>query len=348
MLTYPIGTLSKKGVDNSFKLTINTALGTGTTFTLPLPSGQTYDFYWTPYTGATPLHVTAYDDANATYDYGVHGTYNVSIGVNTGDKCGGWSFNNGGDKLKITSVDQWGDTGFDYLAGGFYGCSNLISLECTNANMTSINSLNRFISGCTSLTSLDCAGWDVSNVTDLTYFAQNSGLSSISVPDWDTSSCTIALGFIYGCNSLVSANLQNWDLSLCLNASFFAYSCGALTSLNVSNWNTSGVQNLSYFISLSNNLTSIDVTGWDTSNVTNLQRFARNCTSLVTFDTSNWDTLNVTNCDSMCSGCTSLTTNFDNTLWWDRTIPIASYSLCFFNATNIGNYASIPNDWKGL
>ena len=129
MITYPVTFLQKKREveGNAFKLTIDTALGTGTSFTLPLWIGYTYDFWWLPYDGAPPIHVTSYDDPNRIYNYVGDGTYNVSVGIFSGDKCGGWSFNDTGDKLKVTSVDQWGEVEFDII--DFYGCSNMTSVE---------------------------------------------------------------------------------------------------------------------------------------------------------------------------------------------------------------------------
>jgi len=123
MLTYPVGTLNPKTSDALFRMSINTALGIGTTFALPLPSGRTYDFLWNPGDGSALRHVTAYNDATATYDYGTPFSGQISIK----GKCGGWSFNNGGDKLKVVSVDQFGDVAIDYLIGGFFGCTNLFN-----------------------------------------------------------------------------------------------------------------------------------------------------------------------------------------------------------------------------
>ena len=75
--------------------------------------------------GTTPSLVTSYNDANRIHTYASDGTYIVKIyGV-----MEGWSFNDGGDKLKITKVINFGSSptfdGFKYLAGGFFGCTNL-------------------------------------------------------------------------------------------------------------------------------------------------------------------------------------------------------------------------------
>lgn len=370
--------INQHGIDtsmNSFVFTINTALGTGTTFTLPLPSGQTYDFYWTPYDGATPLHVTAYNDANATYDYGVHGTYNVSVGVNPGDKCGGWSFNNGGDKLKLTSIDQWGNVGFDYLFSAFYGCANLNSVTTSALTLPNANA-GQFFRACTSLTFLDLRNWDVSLATGFLRFTSGcTGLTSLNLNGWIMTNCTTisrmveictsltsldtgnwtfgssmtnAAGFAENCYLLTTFDVTSWDMSNVTTLAAFVRRCFDLTTINVSGWDVGSVTTFAEFASECNDLLTLDVSSWDMSSATSTYRLARNCTSLVTFDTDLWDTSGITTCAEMCYNCTSLTSSFDNTLWWDRSPSIGTFTDCFTNDTNISNYASIPNGWKGL
>jgi hypothetical protein len=183
MLTYPIGFIAPKDGDNAFKLSINTALGTGTTLALPLPSGETYDFWWNPGDGSPDLHVTAYNDADATYDYGVAFSGQVSIGTQSGDKCGGWSFNNGGDKLKVTSIDQWGQVDFDYLVNGFYGCSNMSMLPISGnipgtSSIVDLSSLFRD----TAITRLYAGVFDLlSEVVQMQFICANSSLTTIDI-----------------------------------------------------------------------------------------------------------------------------------------------------------------------
>lgn len=104
----------------------------GRTITLPLVAWRNegplvYNFVvdWGDGTTST---VTAYNDPNRSHTYATAGTYTVEIrGV-----CEGWSFNYGGDMLKIVDIVHWGTPanfgGFKFLYGGFYGCTNLESL----------------------------------------------------------------------------------------------------------------------------------------------------------------------------------------------------------------------------
>lgn len=78
--------------------------------------------------GTTPSLVTSYNDVNRIHTYTLDGTYQIKIY----GTLEGWSFNGGGDYLKITKVIHWGAapsfSGFKYLANGFYDCTNLTSI----------------------------------------------------------------------------------------------------------------------------------------------------------------------------------------------------------------------------
>lgn len=83
--------------------------------------------YWGDTTSSI---ITTWNDSTTAHTYASNGTYQVNIA----GTCEGWSFNNAGDKLKITKVINFGGpnfNGFKYLASGFYGCSNLNSLGST-------------------------------------------------------------------------------------------------------------------------------------------------------------------------------------------------------------------------
>jgi hypothetical protein len=142
----------------------------GETITLPLTNNGTFNCTVNWGDGGATSTITAWDDVDKTHTYAAAGTYDVEI---TGE-CPGWSFNNGGDKLKIVDILYWGDSadfgGFQYLTGGFYGCTNLKSTgvgkilvkvgladlaylfsNCSNASFTSITS--GLFDNCVNLTS---------------------------------------------------------------------------------------------------------------------------------------------------------------------------------------------------
>lgn len=99
---------------------------TARTITLPLVTNYSYNFIanWGDGTAST---ITASDSASRIHEYAANGVYRVEI---TGT-CEAWSFNNAGDKLKVTDIIHWGNStmfgGFKYFKGGMYGCANLKS-----------------------------------------------------------------------------------------------------------------------------------------------------------------------------------------------------------------------------
>jgi len=126
-----IGAFMESGEDVGFT-TEWTVEGDEAARTIILPlvdaGGAGYDCIVDWGDGSALSVVTAFNDADREHIYDDDGTYKVEI---TG-QCEGWSFNNGGDKLKFTDIINQGDEsvfdGFKYLRGGFYGCTNLASL----------------------------------------------------------------------------------------------------------------------------------------------------------------------------------------------------------------------------
>ena len=78
-------------------------------------------------------------------------------------------FNNGGDKNKLISVDDWGDIGLadDGLNAAFRGCINAISYAL-DIPYTNVTNLIRCWSGNTSATQFPNVNYLI-NITDLTF-----------------------------------------------------------------------------------------------------------------------------------------------------------------------------------
>lgn len=142
MTTPEAGALEWDGTDlwitiggvGSYPFTLEIVMSGAGTFTLPLvehyntSSDCQYNAIVDWGDGSENSVITAYDDAERVHTYATAGTYQIKI---TGT-LDGFSFNNTGDKLKVTRVVHWGTSdqfaGFKYLKGGFSGCSNLTQI----------------------------------------------------------------------------------------------------------------------------------------------------------------------------------------------------------------------------
>jgi len=152
-----------------------------------------------------------------------------------------WTFNNLGDKLKITDVSDVG--GWRLRSGGFYGCSNL-TWTATGPlnNNTSTTSTNLF-RGCT-LFNGDVSSWDVSGIATMASTFRDCAASNPNIGGWDTSSCTTINNMVRG--SLFNRDISGWDVSGVTSATNFANGSSFSTTnydLLLPAWEAQSVQN---------------------------------------------------------------------------------------------------------
>ncbi len=109
-------------VNNSFVITIktdNSGTSSSNQFKIPLSGGLTYSANIDWGDGNTTTQTT---DVSPTHTYASPGTYQISIS----GTFPSIQFANGGDKLKLLSIDNWGNITWTLLVAAFYGCTNMI------------------------------------------------------------------------------------------------------------------------------------------------------------------------------------------------------------------------------
>ena len=92
-----------------------------------------------------------------------------------------------------------------------------------------------------------------------------------------------------GCSGLTSLDLSGFDTSSVTDmSSMFGY-CYFLKSLDVSRFDTSSVTDMSDMFASCDVLTSLDLSGFDTSNVTDMSNMFRHCSGLTSLDVSGFE-----------------------------------------------------------
>ena len=230
------GSLEKR----KFIFTINTenAGSASDTFVLPFRNlGLTYNvtIEWGDGTTST---ITSYNDPDLTHVYSTPGIYTVKVlGV-----VPQIYFNNAGDKLKVMSINQWGDIGMVRGDGSFMGCSNMECYATDSAGkMSSVTNMSNMFRGCTSFNPPSLS-FDCSNVTNMFYMFL--GCSSLNCEiNFNTSSNVTNFGYMFqSCNSLNSTVTLNCQSTTSLQSLF--YSCSSLNT-HPNLLNTGGVTNMS-------------------------------------------------------------------------------------------------------
>jgi hypothetical protein len=352
---------------------------TARTITLPLVTGYNYNCIvdWGDGTKST---VTAFDDVNRIHTYSKAGVFTVEI---TGT-CEGWSFNDTGDKLKITNIKYWGHStkfnGFKYLISGFYGCSNLKSLG-KGIILASGNGCSNFqytFRSCTSLTSIpvDLFRYNV-NVSESGFVYTFYGCTKLtSIPvDLFRYNVNVSIsgfyGTFYNCTKLTSIPVDLFRYNVNVSISGFRntfYGCTSLTSIPVDlfrynvNVSTSGFHHT--FRSCTS-LTSIPVDLFRYNvNVSTYGFYGtfQGCTKLqlnkwIFYASGEEGTrfLNRTSDFTECFSRTSFTgTQGEAPELWNCNFGTQTplKTNCFSGGgnslTSLTNYNDIPNEWKGL
>ncbi len=307
--------------------------GTSGTNQITIPTtggGYNYDIYWEEVgnitnNGTEPPGLTG----STTITFPSIGTYRVRI-TGTFPRI---YFNNGGDRQKILSVEQWGDIAWADMSFAFYGCSNVTVPAVDAPDLTNVVSLGFMFAGATTFND-DISAWDVSNVNSMNgafYQASSfnqplngwdvstvvfmsqmfSGATSFDQPLslWTTSSVT-DMGSMFRDAVAFNQNIGGWDMQNVVTLSEMFRSA---TSFNqpIGGWVLTSAANISgvfYGAHLTNQLS-----GWNVSNTIALTNMFRQATAF-NQDISSWDVSNVQQMGSMFQQASAFNQNING---WD-------------------------------
>jgi len=157
--------LTPYGTD--FVMTITTT-SADETFTIPCQNVGTFDAS-IDWGDGSFSGITAYDDAGLAHTFASAGDHTIRISGSFPNIY----FNNGGDKLKVTRVENLGNVGWERLNNAFYGCSNMTSFTSGSTDTSAVTDMSFMFYDCSSLTSLDVSSFDTSAVANMGGMFQN-------------------------------------------------------------------------------------------------------------------------------------------------------------------------------
>ena len=189
-------------------------------FTIPTTgTGYNYDVDWGD--GTTSTAVTG----STTHTFPSAGNYVVKI-------SGAFPriyFSNGGDKLKLLEIQNWGDIVWaSDFRNAFFGCSNM-NITATDApDLSNTTSINSFLYNCISLDA-DLGSWDVSNVTNMGLMFQGATIyQGQGLENWDVSNVTNMSSMFRLTN--FDNNIGSWQLNSGLTTIDSIFRSGSLPS----------------------------------------------------------------------------------------------------------------------
>lgn len=211
----------------------------------------------------------------------------------------------------------------------FYKCTNLTSINMTNADTSNVTYMACIFNDCSSLTNLDLSNFNTTNVTDMySMFGDCSSLTSLDVSGLDTTNVTDMDGMFSGCSKLTHLDVSRFKTANVETMFNMFYECSSLTSLDVSGFNTSNVTDMSWMFSDCSSLTNLDLSNFNTTNVTDMNNMFSGCSSLISLDVSEFDISNVTDVGDILDNCPSLTTLKAPKTIVDQTIDLPPEEEC--------------------
>ena len=214
------------------------------------------------------------------------------------------------DLINIISVDfsKFDSSSIVNINEMFHGCLNLESINLENFNTSLVQNMRYLFKNCSSLVLLDLSSFDTSSVTNMTYmFYGCRRLESLNIRSFDTSKVINMTHMFTNCDSLESIDLSNFDTSSVLDMYYIFANCASLKSLDLSNFDTSLVTSTSYMFSGCVSLESLKLDNlFKTNSVQDMIKMFDHCKALTSLNLDNFDTSNVKFFDYLFYYCESL------------------------------------------
>ena len=259
---------------NAFAFTVKTD-NAGTSnddqFTIPI---ETKEVNATIYWGDDSTTTLASSDGNQTaitHTYSSAGTYNIYILESATKGFSKIRFNNGGDKLKMMNIANWGIIDFE-IGGAFYGCSNM-TCTATDAPIYAADSnhLANCFRDCTSFNGA-IGNWDLTSATNIERMFDSATSFNQPLDSWDTSNLTSIKQMFNGATSF-NQPLNSWDTSSTTDAAS-AFEGASAFNQPLNSWNVSSVTNMSKMF-FNASAFNQDISAWDFEGLTNANALLR-------------------------------------------------------------------------
>ena len=279
--------------------TDNVSTGSSTATQIKIPTNTAYTYNYTVNWG-DGLSNTYTTNTAQTHTYATAGTYTVSI---TGT-FPAIQFSNGGDKLKLLSITQWGTGTWRSMESAFYGCTNLQG-SIADAPVFALNtSLARMFRNCTKFnTSLNT--WNTANVIDMSTMFTGATVFNGNIAAWNVAGVT-DMSNMFSFTAAFNGNIGSWNVSAVTDMSNMFASAKAFNQ-NINAWNVGAVTNM-YSMFSRTSVFNQPLNSWNVAAVTNMSSMFNGAT-MFNQPIGSWNVAAVTNMYSMFWGALAFNGN---------------------------------------
>jgi len=178
------------------------------------------------------------------------------------------NINNGGDRNRLTLVEQWGSTAWTDMSSAFHGCANLQVTATDVPNLSGVSNTAAMFMRCTNLNSPTNIGtWNTAAVTDMSSMFWRASAFNQNIGAWNTAAVTTMQQMFYQASAF-NQNISSWNTGAVTNMAVMFNEATAFNQ-NIGAWNTASVTLMSFMfadaISFNQNISS-----WNTAAVTGM------------------------------------------------------------------------------
>ncbi|MEQ9376204.1 MAG: BspA family leucine-rich repeat surface protein [Imperialibacter sp.] len=306
---------------SEYKPFITTWQTTGTSETITIPTtgasiGYSYSVTWEEVGNEVSNNGSAgpFNDGNQPHSFVLPtaGLYRVYI---AGDFPAIY-FDSSGDRLKIQSIEQWGDIAWADMNAAFAGCNNLIYNAIDAPDLSNVLDMSSMFSYAGSFDG-DLSSWDVSNVENMRSMFEGTDSFNGNITNWQVGAVTDMYSmFSYAIS--FNQDIGGWDVGLVEDMAYM-FSGASSFDIDISGWQVGNVTNMFHMFEDAT-IFNQDIGGWDVSQVFEMRSMFSNATA---FDQNlgAWDigSLNSTSGDNMLDNSGLSKANYDALLvgWAD-------------------------------
>jgi surface protein len=166
---------------------------------------------------------------NYTCDYGSAGTYTIAIS-GTFPRI---YFNNGGDKLKLLDIIQWGSAmNWTSFASAFFGCRNMTMSATDTPVLTGVTNMYYMFANASSLTTNPVMNtWNTSSITRMTNMFSGASSFNQDIGNWNTSSVRY-MSAMFSSASSFNQDIGSWDINQVIDFTGFMQNHTGLSTTN--------------------------------------------------------------------------------------------------------------------
>ena len=212
---------------------------------------------------------------------------------------------NGLENILEVDLSTFDTSSIESMDSIFWNCKSITSINLSNVKTNKVKSMRFMFATCTSLKELDLSSFDTSNVEDMYFMFAEVKVKTLNISNFVTSKVKNMEG-IFSNMDLLERIYLNFDTSKVTNMYAMFYKCRALTSVDVTMFDTSSAVDIHLMFHACNSLTSINVSNFDTSKVTDFGKMFSECYTITSLDISNFYTSQVTNMNYMFKDCIQL------------------------------------------